>query len=210
MRDQALDVVCDSVRISNDGDNAVVVPSAQVLGTTGFSVPPSQFPLTIPAHASAALRICYTPGTQTAEYDTLVISDPCGAHSIPLQAKVDLSTNSVTGCAIRVRTRRIEADKAVVESFPPTVADGSMVQVQIDQYAASERDFMEVHGVIYTPLGNLVGEARYRRLARSFEGNVALERGILEIDARDWPQGLYMFTVRTAAGLTGYPVNIVR
>ncbi len=64
--------------------------------------------------------------------------------------------------------------------------------------------------MLFTSPGDLVGEAHYRRISLQFEGDGALERGILEIDARDWPQGIYTFIVRTASGVTGYPVNIVR
>lgn len=92
---------CADVTITNITDTAVRITSAWCVRNEVLGVPPSQFPIDVPARAQRALRVCASADVPGDHVDTLACVAGCGIATMPLVSRV-LETPAWSRCRVLV------------------------------------------------------------------------------------------------------------
>jgi len=79
-----LGILCKKLRIRNTGPDTEIINDISILRNIEFSIPQTQFPITLLPNDSFDLEICYAPSALGEQYDTLVLTDHCSPHLLTL------------------------------------------------------------------------------------------------------------------------------
>ncbi len=95
---------CRTIEYRNIGVKPFTIEQLAPLGNTYFSLPPSQFPLTIPAGGTQSFQVCFSP-LETRDYrDTIKLGKYCVQDVILLTGTGSpLSRDEITRCNAEVR-----------------------------------------------------------------------------------------------------------
>lgn len=114
---------CDSLEIKNHGNFPFVFDNIYTLGNTYFSLPQSQFPITLQPGETRRVQVCYRPleSTEGAFRDTLIFSHNCLLQKIPLEgASVATIYSGEANCGVKLRlTTEKVADAFVLKQNVP-------------------------------------------------------------------------------------------
>jgi hypothetical protein len=120
---------CDSVRLNNTGLRPLHIYDARMFDNRRYSIPPSQFPLSIPPGESRMIAVCIEGDAFTAIADTMQIVDECGIDE-QVAMKTPLVGYYGTGSDICNNTLRIDQLAATKRTFimppaPNPITDGT-------------------------------------------------------------------------------------
>ncbi len=120
-------MACAAVSVKNLTDAPVTLDNAYCLYNRAFSVPQSQLPLSIAAHDSVLLKVCYRPEKLSAERDTLVIADRCFPHFVPcVSFGVPDKFDGETRCGLEALSKTMEISHSTLKgaALYPNPASG--------------------------------------------------------------------------------------
>ncbi|MCC7439481.1 MAG: IgGFc-binding protein [Armatimonadetes bacterium] len=183
---------CDTITLSNQGRRAVTIQNAQMLGNLAFSVPPSQFPITIAPGEERRLNVCLEgllAGNQ--QGDTLVLTDICGtSEAIALKLPVTwLAATGQDGCNNIIRIQMFAQAKRTYLGLPapnPSPGGEGFVDVALQQDDRVHLQLLDDHG---NPVLTLLN-------------GMELKGGVhrVEFNHRGLPSGVYAIQMLTASG----------
>lgn len=94
---------CKTIVVKNISNGDVTIRDAYIFNNRSFSIPQSQYPITIPAGAARELTICFTPDSLGILSDSVLIPDACDDHYIRLTGVASMESNIIYGpCDIEV------------------------------------------------------------------------------------------------------------
>lgn len=141
---------CDTVMINNSGNAARTIQAPSFVGVSRFSIPPSQFPLTVPANSSVPLVVCYDAGQGIfAETDEMIIDFECGSESVLLEAqKSPVSIAGTSICEVPVLiTQPGPSALASVAVRPSPASDYATVLVPSALGSSVEWSVVDLRGI---------------------------------------------------------------
>jgi PKD repeat protein len=198
----------DSVVI-RAGSVPVEIVSAHLAVGTIYSLPPSQFPLTIPAGGSRSIVIGMAPSGAGDLHDTLVIDDPCVPLSVPLSLHADPPALASQVCSARLVFGGV-ADAGLLRiegAYPNPARTRLRVPVEIILPAGVEP---ETRCTLHDPLGREMASAVYAgRASRNGMGRIE-ERGAFTIEVSALAQGRYYLRLTIGENVTTIPVEVER
>lgn len=185
--------VCRGMPIYNHTENPATLADVRLNSNTEFSVPQSQFPLSIPAFGEANLIICFTPGGLYTRRDTLTIYDVCSSHRIILEGycrQDTLQTGSKCGLPVMLTTKEITGGEIVVSAPYPNPISGKIAQ--IDYTFRSATGARVYPKITLTDLGGIACDAKAEISAsHTLLGEVAVENGNIRVDVSGLASGSY-------------------
>lgn len=111
---------CGRVELVNFGTRPVHVGKARLRGNITYSIPPSQFPITVPPGERQALIVCMQAPYPYDQLDTLELWDFCG-HAEVIALKTPSSVllgDGTDGCQGRIKVSIYEAAKRTFMTVP--------------------------------------------------------------------------------------------
>lgn len=185
---------CDTITLSNPGRRPITIQSARMLGNLGFSVPPSQLPVTIPPGEARRMNVCLEGligGNQ--QGDTLVLTDACGvSEEIALKLAVTwLVATGQDGCNNTIRIEMFAQAKRTYLGLPapnPSRGTEGFVDVALQQDDLVRLQVLDDHG----------------NIALTLLDGIALKGGVhrVEFSHQGLPSGVYALRLVTASGKT--------
>jgi hypothetical protein len=98
---------CDSVALNNTGLRTLNIYNARMFGNMHYSIPPSQFPLSIAPRSSRMIAVCLEGTDALAIADTMQLMDECGTDEL-VAMKAPLANYRAMGSDICNNTLRID------------------------------------------------------------------------------------------------------
>lgn len=186
---------CDTITLSNPGRRAITIQNAQMFGNLGFSLPPSQLPVTVPPGEERRINVCLEGLIGGSEQgDTLVLTDICGiSEAIALKLPVTwLVATGEDGCNNTLRIQMFAQAKRTYLGLPapnPSSGTEGFVDVALQQDDRVRLQVLDDHG--NTVLTLLDG--------------MDLKGGVHRVDFshKELPSGVYMIRMMTASGKSG-------
>jgi hypothetical protein len=156
---------CDSVLVTNYGSRPLALSRAIMRGNRNYSIPPSQFPISIPPHGTATLALCFEGMSDIDQLDTLVVLDGCGNEEM-LLVKNPVRPLTNTGedrCGNTISISTYAPTKRVFLTTPvPNPSGGSALvdiglpladRVDVEIFSASGVPVMSVARRVQLPAG---------------------------------------------------------
>ncbi len=204
-------MLCKRLRIKNVGSDPEIINNLILARNIEFSLPQSQFPITILPSESADVEICYNPSAIGEQYDTLQISDHCTPHEVPL---VGIGApniyNGNSNCSIPVRLQSTDLIGYFFNvSAPIPNPAQSIVSLKFERYVPSGESQVET-GKLFNSLGIQVS-AGYEKLTQSgCNDKGTYNIGNFTFDINYLPDGLYYAIIYSKNNKFIYPVIISR
>jgi PKD repeat protein len=196
----------DSVIVSA-GSSPVVITSAHLVVNLDYSLPPSQFPLTIPAGESRAIAIIVVPSQTGLLGDTLVIDHPCNPMRLPLLLYADPSPLAAQICSTRLLFTGGAGEGLLrIDAAYPNPSR-TRIKVPVEMVLPQGID-MELRCSLHDDLGRQVSTGVYggSRWRNGF-GRIE-EHGAFVVDVRGLAQGRYYLRVTIGQNVTTVPVEV--
>lgn len=120
-------VKCQNINLFNYGSLEMTIPFIKLKEKLDFSIPPSQFPIIIPAKDSTQLQVCFNPSIVKQNIqDFLELEFNCISKDIEISSsslELELSGESRCKSIIRLRSEEVP-DDFFVESIYPNPSQG--------------------------------------------------------------------------------------
>jgi hypothetical protein len=187
----------------------VEIASARLAVGAVYSLPPSQFPLTIPAGGSRSIVIGMAPSGSGDLRDTLMIDGPCAPLSIPLSLHADPPALASQVCSARLAFGGVEGDGLlrVEGAYPNPARTRLRVPVEILLPAGVEP---ATRCTLHDLLGREVASALYTgRASRDGLGRLE-ERGAFTVEVSALAQGRYYLRLTIGENVLTVPVEVER
>ncbi|MCX6154297.1 MAG: hypothetical protein NT007_09060 [Candidatus Kapabacteria bacterium] len=191
---------CKILKIINLSSHNFIIDDAWLIHNLAFAVPQNQFPIFIPAGDSSLLTLCYTPANLSLERDTLVLSDECWPHFLPLKAVgLPLIKIGDANCTISVLLKSTTIPLRDKYFHPnnaaPNPAD-NQTGVQF-LYASADDKTLAVTAYLVNQLGQRISDAQISISDRQNSNNLTLWLASANFNTINLPSGLYYIIINT-------------
>ncbi|MES2765335.1 MAG: T9SS type A sorting domain-containing protein [Bacteroidota bacterium] len=178
---------CDSIEISNYGTMPFVFDNVYALENIYFSLPQSQFPITLQPGESRRIQVCYRPleATDGEFRDTLIFTHNCLLKRIPLRGTSLASIYSGDArCDVKLRltTEKILGTFILEQNIPNPVQEETSVIFGLTDPAQVKITLYDSRGML---VSTLLDE---KRNAGTYE---------LQFVPKDIPNGIYMYELQS-------------
>ena|GEM_PF-4263509 len=190
-------------------DAPLAIASARMLGNTRYSIPPGQFPLTIPAGESRPIRFCHAPALVGEDSDTLLIDNDCDPLMLPIASAGISSVADASVCTVRLGFGEGagEGYLRVGAPYPNPARSSLSVPVELALPDGVHRD---LGCVLYDQLGTQRGTGAYVRRSTESLSGARREEGSFLLDVTLLPQGAYFITIGAGRDGVTLPVFVRR
>ena len=203
---------CDSIPITNSGDNTLLIDNFLLKRNISFTIPQSQFPFIIPANSTKNLCVCYAPDSLGFDTDTLYLEDSCKSFKLPLIAwgkKNDYTGSGKCRFGLDFSTSNRYIKKQFRALFPfPNPANDELIIPFV--YSSDNQDKKEKSVVI--ELLNIFGISNYKNtfLITDFtefctDKNII---GKIPLNLLNIKQGVYILVIRHCSEIESFSVSI--
>lgn len=204
-------ITCATFVLRNqDSILSAFVSNIGVRGNIEFSLPQSQFPLTLPPLSAQKLTICFSPQNLSLRNDTMIVDDVCGAVPILLEGVgIFSSFRGISRCSTDVVLRSIGTVLLVGSPAPNPTQDNLSLKIERTTSARSEPlGELEVCS-LYNTFGRQVAMGIYtaQRSNNDDKGN-SYEQGEFSVDTANLTTGLYMLVLHSPMRTVSFPVVV--
>ncbi|MBI5326240.1 MAG: hypothetical protein HZB41_13380 [Ignavibacteriae bacterium] len=204
-----LSILCKKLRIRNVGSETEIIDNIYLQRNIEFSIPQSQFPLTLIPNDSFDVEVCFAPNTLGEQYDTLVIDDHCYPHLIPLlgtgypnlyggKTKCDIPIEFITADLYSYTIR--------VSQPQPNPAAGP-VKLDFVRFVPRGESTYETFK-LYNTLGSEMATGSLIVREHQSNSNGSITTGNIQFDVQGLTNGLYYALIKTKNNNYIYPVVI--
>jgi hypothetical protein len=189
---------CRTLLYRNVGTLPFVINRIAPRRNVWFSLPESQFPITIAPNESRPLTVCFAPLQQQSFRDTLVLDAFCVQDIVPLSGEgIPLVRVSASRCATEIvlTTNTAPLNYFMEQNYPNPASGLTTIMLGLNQTSSVRLN-------IYNALGVLIDTP--------FQGT--LEKGIHEVnvDISSLETGVYFYETITSQGHQVRRLNVVR
>jgi hypothetical protein len=182
----------DSLTVTNYGKYTIILENPRLDKNLLFSLPQSQFPMTIPSTESRTIKIIYKPISvqkfeKLRDRDTLTFTMNCIDEKIPLEGialEFDVQTDSKCNVPIRLRTDSIPT--SLEAEITPSITEGK-VEISI---IAEESSFITLN--LYNQMG--------KSMMNLFSGQISEGKTERIFDLSQLPNDVYFVEIKTNLG----------
>ncbi len=204
-------ITCATFVLRNqDSILSAFISNIGVRGNIEFSLPQSQFPLTLPPLSAQKLTICFSPQNLSLRNDTMIVNDICGAVSIPLEG-VGVFSNfrGTSRCSADVVLRSISTVLLVGNPIPNPAQDNLSLIIERTTSTKNEPLGELETCLLYNIFGRQVATGIYtaQRSNNDDKGN-SYEQGEFSVDTVNLPSGLYLLVLHSPLKTISFPVVI--
>lgn len=205
-------IACTKLEIKNVSWEAVDLEDVIIYINTAFSIPQSQFPLTIPAQSSAYLNVCYSPTEIAIERDTLMFPDVCWPHYVYLKAEgLENIFDGNTRCDVPVRLVLDNLpDKYIFYGFEPYPNPGGGNIFVPFSRALPEGAEPTESCLLMNSLGQVLATGKEKITDEIAGKNYVRQYGEFVIDVSRLPQGIYLVLLKYQGGSKVFTVFVER
>lgn len=143
-------VVCDTIKIHNYGLFAIDIDDPFIYNNNRFSMPQSQFPITVSPGEFSDLTICYRPGVAAQiDRDTILISALCDQLIVPVLGEGDtLFYDGDSRCDVPVKLTAYEIpdDFFLKQSLPHPVVNQASIRFGLPENSEIELVIYDIYG----------------------------------------------------------------
>ncbi len=187
---------CDSLEIYNKSQNYSVINDLYLFYGTEFSIPLSQFPITIEPYSSKKIQICVSPAKLGVIRDTVLCPDICSGHIIPLETYSIPNIYFGEGncnTQIKLETLRLYS-KGFVTSQPYPNPAQSVAQIDFIGQKKNDTDF-KINSEVFDIFGNkrLEAEIVYEDIIT--QENKSFVIGKILFNLKNLENGLFIIVV---------------
>jgi photosystem II stability/assembly factor-like uncharacterized protein len=204
-----LELKCLPIVIRNIGPDPVTLLDAYLFIKQPFSIPESQFPISIAPYDTANIVVCYTPSKLGVERDTLQFEDRCDSQFIPLVATG--ASNNYQGpsnCDVDVDMVSVSINKNYIfsTSLPaPNPSDGT---VEVPFNKVSSEDYGEETAYMTNLFGEKVCQGKF-----SIGNSINIfdrthQSGTISFECADIPSGTYLIIIDSRDEIISYSVIV--
>lgn len=113
---------CKKIKLYNYGSYDIIFDGISLKSNIHFSLPPSQFPITVRSKDSSFVEICFKPtAAEKNELDTLIVSVNCLEKGILLEGigeAIERATSTRCGVPVTIETKSVAATYFLEDLFP--------------------------------------------------------------------------------------------
>jgi photosystem II stability/assembly factor-like uncharacterized protein len=204
-----LTMFCKRLRIRNVGPEPEIISSLLLARNIEFSLPQSQFPITILPSDSFDLEICYQPSALGEQRDTLYIPDHCTPHEVPLLGIGSpniYSGNSNCSVPIRLQSTGLAGYYFDVSTPIPNPAQ-TTVSLPFSRFVPARETQVE-SCKLYNSLGSQVSTGFEKISQSGSNAQGTFEQGEFFLDLKSLPDGLYYAIINSKNNKFIYPVVV--
>lgn len=201
---------CDSIILHNTTAQPLTLPAGNFLHNTTYSIPATQFPITIKPYDSVTIMVCLSAIVPSIYQDTLVLANNCSPIVIPFKTRAGDSVFLGTdGCGSQIQARYVTDDYLIKVSQPtPNPATGHFsISVHTSEPATGLQRGTSC--ILYDLLGNAVARATFDPTTIRLVEKKIDNEGQLTFDVSVLPSGSYIATIYSESGTLSFPVHIV-
>ncbi len=202
---------CLPARIKNVTDQPFTITDAYVYRNIFFSIPQSQFPLTILPGETVDMDICYSPGELGPDRDTVLIGDVCSPHKIPLAAVGGPNMLYGTGRCnqpVMITSTQIAGRKYIRVNNPYPNPASTNVNLQYSMFVPAGADNTVITG-LYSIFGEKAAVGSINMTGSRTEEKGTVESGSIYFGISGLPRGSYYIKVQYGPDIFTYPVTIL-
>ena len=209
-------VSCNKITVYNKSDKDFELTNVILSKKLSFTVPLSQFPITVPANGSADLIVCYSPQSLEYEYDTLNILDMCSGHYVPVYSHGSIRFDtSYSRCEIPVsiQTKKINNNNKFVANIPVPNPSNISTIVSYGVFSDGEEDFNEscIDVKLFDILGKEIKTNYINKINRLEEvDNDKIVYGQIELNTANINPGIYLLNLNYLLYNFTYKLIIVK
>ncbi len=204
-----LTMFCKRLRIRNVGPDPEIINNVNLARNIEFSLPQSQFPITILPSDSFDLEICYQPSALGEQSDTLEISDHCTPHEIPLIGTGSpniYAGNSNCSVPVMLQSTGLLGYFFNVSVPMPNPAQ-TIVSLPFERFIPSGESSVE-SVKLYNSIGSLVSAGLENIKQSRADTKGTYELGEFSFDVKNLPDGLYYAIINSKNNKFIYPVIV--
>ncbi len=204
-----LGILCKKLRIRNIGPDVEIINDISILRNIEFSIPQTQFPITLLPNDSTDLEICYAPSALGEQYDTLILNDHCIPHLLPLWG---VGKPNVYGgrsnCDIPVDIISTGLYGYLLNVNPPLPnPSGSTVTLEFVRFVPNGENPI-VSCKIYNTIGSESANGNFNIDEQITNSNGIISNGTIKFNVQHLADGLYYVIIKAKNYNYIYPVII--
>jgi len=201
---------CKRMKIRNVSSRPAVISREYIMKNISFSVPQSQFPISIAPYDSIFMKICYSPKKFSLERDTVIIEDNCSNQVIPLKAyELPNNYSGNSSCNADISMKTIDAkgknNYFVYEPYPNPAIDA----VNVTFLFLSDNHEL-IPADIYDCLGRNCGVVPPIFENESEQSGKHILQGKYIIKTSDLAGGVYVIIVNAGETTFHYTIQVIK
>lgn len=189
---------CQALTYRNVGTLPFVINRFTPLTNLWFSLPASQFPITIPPGETRVLNVCFAPLVQQSYRDTLRLEAFCVTDIIPLSGDgTPLVRLSTSRCStdIRLTTNTAPLNYFMDQNYPNPASGQTLVTIGLPKDSPVKVSIYNALGILIdTPIQSVLPKGTHE----------------LSIDISSLETGIYFYELQTSDGHTVRQLTVVR
>lgn len=202
--------LCLPVKITNILKRPHTINNIFVYRNIEFSIPQSQFPITIPPKGSISVEVCFYPYDLLNEYDTLLIDDNCWGRQLPLEGiGLENIYDGESRCKepFKISTTGFWGLKFLAGDIPYPNPSSGKVKLS---YFISSPDNKDIFTSceMYNIFGEKVLSGIKKKFSETEEKDTFFEKGEYVFDATNIPNGAYIIHLKSSFKSEYYPLII--
>jgi photosystem II stability/assembly factor-like uncharacterized protein len=189
-------ILCKKVQILNKSWKEQVITNIIVEKNLSFSLPQSQFPITLAPFGSYNLEICYSPNNIGLERDTIILEDLCSPHILPLVANGvpnDYNTNSKCDVSLEFKTIDIISSLKMSFDVPFPNPTTGIVFIPFQIIYQNQKPDNDIY--LENAIGNLKIKPIITQTNHNFVNGYNIDSYKAEFDLSHLPSGLYFIVI---------------
>lgn len=188
---------CDSIIIFNKSERVFTFDYNSFENNTNFSIPISQFPLTIPAHSSAKLLVCFDANNYRGSEDSIkFIFNECIEKHFPVSSVlIDVEREINSKCDLKIELKKVNVNTFNLSvPYPNPASNQISIGLNNDMNRAINFKIINTLGEEYISITENLNQAYYN----------------LHFTFDDIPNGNYLLLINSNNIRESYKINIVK
>lgn len=189
-------ILCKKVKIVSKSWKPQVITNILLKRNLSFSLPQSQFPITLAPFGSYDLDICYSPNKMGTERDTVILEDLCSPHILPLVAAgLPNDYNSNSKCDVPLEFKTDDIISTLKMSFDVPFPNPTTGIVYIPFKVVYKDKQPEYQIYLQNTIGNIKTTPIITQKSHNFVNGYSIDNLQAEFNISTLPSGLYFVIV---------------
>lgn len=189
-------VLCRNIILKNISDKDVIINDLYFFRNISFSSPQTQFPIIVLRNSEISIKVCFSPEKVGINKDTVLYSDICSDHIIPLFGYgITESTIDLSKCDVPLEFEISGFSNKIIQAgFSEFYPNPSSSNSSID-FTIINNDFKtdDINIQIIDAYGNLIN-VDYIILSQNTDSEI--NNGKITVNTKNLNSGIYIMTIK--------------